>query len=102
MPGVDWTQLSIGGIAAIGIVLAFCKFIDVWGQKQSQEDKDNKDELKKVIENNTAATNCLLNFLQIALTKNESSMNEVVLNSRLIPGMNVKLDVIANQISPPN
>jgi hypothetical protein len=53
-----------------------------------------------VIENNTAAINNLTSFLQITLTKNESSMEQVIKNTEHIPGMAQQVNAIWDVVKP--
>lgn len=97
MFNVDWTQLSIGASALVILGYLGGKALDGIFKKERQDSRRQvkvQDELKQVIENNTAATNTLISFLQVTLTKNETCMEQVVKQTEHIPGMAKQVSAI--------
>jgi hypothetical protein len=91
--GINWAQLSIGTAALLIIGFLGARLIDGVFSKQ-------RDEMKTVIENNTTATNNLLSFLQVTLTKNQAEMGQVVENTKHIPGMDNRVNDIWQAVKP--
>lgn len=97
--GIDWgqvAQMGVGGAALLLLGYLGGKVIDAFGNKATTEQKD---EMKQVIENNTAATQTLISFLQVTLTKNETCMEQVVKNVEHIPGMAQQVKAIWDMVS---
>lgn len=98
VPGIDWgqvAQMGVGGTALLLLGYLGGKVIDAFGNKGAEQ----KDEMKQVIENNTAATQTLISFLQVTLTKNETCMEQVVKNVEHIPGMAQQVKSIWDVVS---
>jgi hypothetical protein len=104
LSNIDWTQLSGVAIALLIIGYLGGKVLDLFLLRQRRSDegehRTGNEELKKVIENNTLATNTLISFLQVTLTKNESSMEQVVRNTEHIPVMAQKVSDIWDCVKP--
>jgi len=75
VPGAEIAQYGVATFAVAGIVYIVNLFV-------KQKNEANISNISKVIENNTKAVEQLVTFLQVALTRQEQKIDELLERAR--------------------
>lgn len=88
-----FAQYGLGGLALGALVYLGGKALDVFRDgKRTEKDQ--------VIENNTAAMKDLCTLIQVHFAENKACMDQVVDNTKYIPGMASRVNDIWDAVKP--